>query len=162
MITSSWILKASKEADSTISLGNLCQDSVTLIGKKCLTRNLPSFRAGPLALVLLLCTTEKSRALSSLLYAFRNLYKLIRSPKPSVLQAEQSELSQSFPTGEMLWSLHHLSHPWLVSLQYVHVSLGLRSPDLDTELRHVSPALSRWQGSSPSACWQYSAQCTLA
>lgn len=78
---SSWILKASKKADSTISFSNLNRDSVILMGKRCFTWNVPSFRAGPLPLVLSLRTTEKNLALSFLFFCpFRYLYKLIRSP----------------------------------------------------------------------------------
>ncbi|KAK4830703.1 hypothetical protein QYF61_012872 [Mycteria americana] len=39
------------------------------------------------------------------------------SPQPSLLQAQQSQLSQPFLIGEMLQSLHHLHGPLLDSLQ---------------------------------------------
>ncbi|KAK4828311.1 hypothetical protein QYF61_025323 [Mycteria americana] len=69
--------------DSTTSLGNLCQCSITLTVKKCflmLRWNLLGFSMHPLPLVLPLVTTEKSLALSSLLPLFSYLYTLIRSP----------------------------------------------------------------------------------
>jgi len=67
---------------------------------------------------------------------FRYLYTLIRfPPEPSLLQAEQSQLSQPFLIGEMHRTLHHLHGPLLNSIQYVHVRLVLRSPELDATVR---------------------------
>ena len=53
----------------------------------------------------------------------------------SLLQAEQFQLSQPFFIGEVLQHLHHLCGPLLDSLQSVHVSVVLRSPELDTALQ---------------------------
>ena len=55
-------------------------------------------------------------------------------PELSLLQAEQSQLSQPLLIGEMLQSVHHHSGPALHFLQYVHVSSVLGSPELGTEL----------------------------
>ncbi|KAK4810494.1 hypothetical protein QYF61_004274, partial [Mycteria americana] len=59
------------------------------------------------------------------------LHNLPGQPVP----AKQSQLSQPFLIGEMLQSFHHLCGPALDSLQYVHVSLVLGSPELDTGLQ---------------------------
>jgi len=49
----------------------------------------------------------------------------------SLLQSEQSQLSQPFITGAMLQSLNDLNGPSLDASQCVHVSLVLGSPELD-------------------------------
>lgn len=59
----------------------------------------------------------------------------MRSPKPLFPQAEQSQLSQTFPTGEMLQFADHLGSTSLDSFQYVHIPLALRSAELDTILQ---------------------------
>jgi len=72
-----------READSTISLGYLCQCSENFTVKKCflmLRRNLPHFNLCLLPLVLSLGTTEKSLDPSSLQLLFRSLYTLTRCP----------------------------------------------------------------------------------
>ena len=111
----------SREADSTTSLGNLFQCSVTLRGKKFLLvfrRNFLCFSLCPLPLALSLGTTEKSLAPSSWHPPFRYSEAFIRSPsQPSLLQAEQAQLLQPFLTGEMLQSPHHPRSPPLDSLQ---------------------------------------------
>jgi len=56
-------------------------------------------------------------------------------PEPSLLQAEESQLSHLLLIGDILQSLNHLYGPSLDSLQYVHVSLVLGSPELDTVLQ---------------------------
>ena len=91
------LLHIAKGGDSTASLGNLCQGSVTLTGKKCFLMfrgHLLCFSLRPLPLVLSLDTTEKSLALSSLHPPFGYLYTLMRS-----------SLSLLFP------SLNHPSPP---------------------------------------------------
>lgn len=50
------------------------------------------------------------------------------TPDPPLLQAEQSQLSQPLLPGEVLQSFS----PSLDSHHYVHVSLGLGSPELNT------------------------------
>ena len=52
-------------------------------------------------------------------------------PEPSLLQAEQSQLSQPLLIGQMLQPLNHLCGPSLDSLQHDHVTFVLESPDLD-------------------------------
>lgn len=76
----------------------------------------------PVASDLRVGTSKNSLALSSLLLPFRYLYKLMRSPEPSLLPAVSV-----FLTGEVLQSLNHFSCPSLDSLQYVHASLVLRN-----------------------------------
>lgn len=49
--------------------------------------------------------------------------------EPPVLQAEQSQLLQPFPTGEVLQALQHLGGPTLDSLQYVHISSVIERND---------------------------------
>jgi len=62
-------------------------------------RNLPCFSLCPLPLVLSLDTTGKTLALSTLHPTFRFLPTQMRyAPKPSLLQAEQSQLAQPFLT----------------------------------------------------------------
>lgn len=87
----------------------------------------PLFQFVPL--FLLLATTEKSQAPSSLHPPFRNSYMLIRSSEPSLLQAKQFQLSQPFFIGEMLHSFNYLYGYSLYSFKYVHISLVLRSPE---------------------------------
>jgi len=135
--TSKWFLTISKVEGSATSLSNVCQCSVNLTGQNCFLifiGNLLCFRLGPLPLVLALGTTEKSLALSSFHAPFRYLYTLRRSPLSLPFSRLNSPSSQPFLIGEMLQSLHHLCGPSLDSLQYVHVSLVLRSPELDTVL----------------------------
>jgi len=59
------------------------------------------------------------------------------SPKPLLLQDEQTQLCQLLLTAELLQSFHYLDGPSLDSLQYVHVSLLLGGPELD-------PAIQMW------------------
>ncbi|RMC05088.1 hypothetical protein DUI87_18270 [Hirundo rustica rustica] len=54
--------------------------------------------------------------------------------KPSLFQAKQYQLSQSFLTGEVLQPSDHLGSP-LESLQQVHVLSVLRTPELDAALQ---------------------------
>jgi len=54
--------------------------------------------------------------------------------EPPVLQAEQSQLSQSFLIEDVLQSLHRLGGLSLNSLQYLQLSLELGDPELDTYL----------------------------
>lgn len=72
-----------------------------------------------------------------LLPPFQYLHTLIRSPKPSFLQAIQSQLSQPLLVWHMLHSLN-LHDPSLNLLYYVYVSLVLDSPELDTALKLCS------------------------
>ena len=55
--------------------------------------------------------------------------------EPSLLQEEHSQLSQPLLRGEMLRFLHCLHGPSLDLLRYVHVSLVLGSPELETGLQ---------------------------
>ena len=77
------LLSISKDGDSTTSLGNLCQCSVTPVVTKCFPMfrgNLQCFGVCPLPLVLSVGTTEKSLALFSSWHPpFRYLCPLIGS-----------------------------------------------------------------------------------
>uniref|UniRef100_A0A8C4P7D6 Vacuolar protein sorting-associated protein 13B-like n=1 Tax=Dromaius novaehollandiae TaxID=8790 RepID=A0A8C4P7D6_DRONO len=131
---------------STADLGDVLQTlqplkttcasgSTTLTVKK----GFPVFRQSflcfslcPLPLVLSLGTIEKSLA-SSFDTPPADIYTHGSglSPEPSLLQAEQSQLSQPLLIGEMRQSLNHLCGPLLDSFQYVCVSLALGNPALD-------------------------------
>ena len=55
--------------------------------------------------------------------------------EPSLLQAEQSQVSQPFLTAEVFQPSDHLCGTPLGPLQQVHVFLVLRPPELDTALQ---------------------------
>lgn len=88
-----WVLSISKGGDSTTSLGNLCQCSVTLIVKK----HFPMFRENLLCFSLcpsppVLGTTEEKSLLCFLhtpLQVFVNIDEMrLDPPEPSLLQAK--------------------------------------------------------------------------
>lgn len=62
--------------------------------------------------------------------AFTPSYYIDQIPPEPLLQAEQSQLSQPLLIGQMLRCLHHLHHPLLDSLHYVHVFLAPGRPEL--------------------------------
>ena len=135
---SRWLLRISKDGDSMISLGSLCHCSVTLTVKKlCLMfrQSLPYCSLCPLPLVLSLGTTGKSLAPSSLHPPFSYLWTFVRSPWSFLFSRPRSPSSLSlFSQGEVFQSLHHVCDLcW--SVQYLHVSLVLGSPELDTALQ---------------------------
>ena len=76
------------------------------------------------------------------------------SDPPWCFSKLNSPTCQPFLIWEMLQSLNHRSGPLLDTLQYVHLCLALKSPELDTGV--ASPLPSREEGSHPSTCWQYS------
>jgi len=55
--------------------------------------------------------------------------------EPSLLQAEQPQLSQPPLVWLKLQILNHLQSPPLDSIQYSHLSFVLESPELDTTLQ---------------------------
>lgn len=55
--------------------------------------------------------------------------------EPSFSQAEQSQISQPLLVSDILQFFNHLNCPLLDLLQYLHVSLGLRSPELAPALQ---------------------------
>jgi len=57
------------------------------------------------------------------------------SPEPSLLQAEQPQLFQSFLIEEVLYPLDHFCDPLLDLLQQVYVVLALWTPELDEVLQ---------------------------
>ncbi|KAK4808149.1 hypothetical protein QYF61_000129 [Mycteria americana] len=81
------------------------------------------------------CPCQKS--LSSFpvgpLQVLEGCYKV--SPEPSLLQAEQPQLSQPVFIGEVFQPSDHLGGPPLDLLQQVHVLLMLGAPELDTVLQ---------------------------
>ncbi|KAK4814330.1 hypothetical protein QYF61_014844 [Mycteria americana] len=70
------------------------------------------------------------------------------SPEPSLLQAEQPQLSQPVLVGEVLQPSHHFRGPPLDSLQQLHVLLVLRAPELDAALQ-VGSHQSGVEGQNP-------------
>ncbi|KAJ7413899.1 hypothetical protein BTVI_42146 [Pitangus sulphuratus] len=63
----------------------------------------------------------------------------------SLSKAEQAQLPQPFLVGEMFQSLHHVHSPPVDLLQDLHVSVVLRSPELDTALQ-LPPGAWRKEG----------------
>lgn len=141
----------SRNGLSTISLG-----LVTPI----MTWNFLHFSLGLFPPVLSLDTTEKSPALPSSLPPSGIYAHWHDSPKPSLLQAKQSELPQRLFIWQTPQSINHLCGPPLDSYQHAHISLVPRSPDLDT----IPDVSRRGEGSLPSdsACWLQSAQSSEA
>ena len=74
------------------------------------------------------------------------------SPQPSLLQAEQPQLSQSFLMGEVVQPSDHFCGPALDSFQHVHVFPVLRSPELDAGLL-VGSQQSTVAESPSLTCW---------
>ncbi|KAK4808555.1 hypothetical protein QYF61_009858 [Mycteria americana] len=140
----------SRDGASTTSLGNLFQCLTTLIVKNFFLKsslNLPFLSLKPLLLVL------SQQALLKLLEGF---YKVSR--QPSLLQAEQPQLSQPVLVGEVLQPSDHFCGPPLDPLQQLHVLLVLRAPELDAVLQ-------LWSHQSrpriPLAFWAASTHCRL-
>jgi len=72
------------------------------------------------------------------------------SPEPSLLQAEQPQLSQPVLTGEVFHPPDHFCGTPLDPLQQPHVLTVLRAPELDAGLQvgsHQSQA--EWQNPLP-------------
>ncbi|KAK4816292.1 LOW QUALITY PROTEIN: hypothetical protein QYF61_014590 [Mycteria americana] len=123
-------LNVSRDGASTTSLGNLFQCLTTFISESTLfqfktiapcpvttglaKKSVPIFPIGPL-------------------YVLEGCYKV--SPQPSLLQAEQPQLSQPVLTGEVLQPSDHFRGPPWYSLQQLHVLLVLRTPELDAVLQ---------------------------
>jgi len=97
--------------------------------------NLPSFSLKPLLLVLLQQTLLKTFPVFPVgsLQAPKGCYKL--SPQPSLLQAEQPQLSHPFLIKEVFRPSDHLCGPPPDLLQQLHVLLVLRAPELDAGLQ---------------------------
>ena len=125
---STWVLSISRGGDCTTSLGSLCQDSVTLPVKKFFLIFVWNF----------LCSscpfschwTPLKRVWPHPVTPAIQMF--INSDKPSLLQAEQSQVSQPFLVQEMLQAPHHFCDPLLDSFQQFLVFLELGSPELDT------------------------------
>ncbi|KAK4818676.1 hypothetical protein QYF61_017421 [Mycteria americana] len=158
------LLNISKDGDSTTSLGNLCQGSVTLIirllrAPSNLTLNVSrdgaSATSSPGNLCQCLTTLivnnfflKSSLNLPSLslkpLLLVLSQQALLKSLSQSFLQApfkyweaaaEQPQLSQPVFIGEVLQPSDHFHGPPLDLLQQLHVLLVLRAPELDAVLQ---------------------------
>jgi len=57
------------------------------------------------------------------------------SPQPSLVKAEQPQISQPFFIGEVFYRSDHFCGPPLDLLQQVHVFPVLRAPELDAVLQ---------------------------
>lgn len=67
------------------------------------------------------------------------------SPEPSLLQAEQPQLSQSVLPGEVLQLSDHLCSPPLDSLQKAHILLMVGVPEVNTVHLSLKQAFRRSQ-----------------
>ncbi|KAK4814468.1 hypothetical protein QYF61_018986 [Mycteria americana] len=120
-------LNVSRDGASTTSLGNLFQCLTTLMVKNFFLKsslNLPSLSLKPLLLVL---------SQQALLKTLEGCYKV--SLQPSLLQAQQPQLSQPVLVGEVLQPSDNFHGPPLHGLQQLHVLLVLRAPELDAVLQ---------------------------
>ena len=129
--------RISKEGNSKASLGKPCQCLVTLPVKAFpdVQGEPPVFQFVPIASGPL--TEPHCKEPGSVLFApyFQVfIYMNMIPPTPSLLQAEQSQLSQPFLIGELLQSLNHACGSLWDSLQYAHISLLLGSPEMVTRL----------------------------
>ncbi|KAK4820559.1 LOW QUALITY PROTEIN: hypothetical protein QYF61_000709 [Mycteria americana] len=138
---------ASRDGDSTTSLGSLFQCLITLSVKKNFlisSLNLPWRNLRPFPLVLSLVTWEKRP--TPPLY---NLLSVVESdevsPQPPFLQAEQPQVPQPLPISLVLQTLPQLRCPSLDTLQPLNVSLGVGGPTLNTAFE-VRPHQCRVQG----------------
>ena len=131
-------LKSGKDEASTTSLGNLFQCLTTHTIKDfflIFSLNLPSFSLKPFPLVLAKQSPKESVPffLTAPLQVLKGCYQV--SLEPSLLQAEQPQLSRPVLVGEVFHSLCHFCGPPLDALQQVCVSPVLRIPHLDTVLQ---------------------------
>lgn len=123
---------------------SLQQCSITLTAKKCFLMsrgNLLSFSLWPHCLWSYSWTLLRRAALPTLHPPLKYFSTLMIPPRSSPLQDEQFQLSQPLPE-EMLQTFNHSCDPSLCSFQYVHISLVLGTPELDS-----GPQL--W----PQQCW---------
>ncbi|KAK4828770.1 hypothetical protein QYF61_000795 [Mycteria americana] len=116
-------LNTSRDGASTASLGNFFQCLITLIFKA----------STPCPITTCPCKKSLSSFLVGPLQVLEGCYKV--SPEPSLLQAEQPQLSQPFFTGEVIQPSDHLCGPPLDSLQQVHVLLMLGAPEVNVVLQ---------------------------
>jgi len=138
MTMSRQLLDISMVEDSTTSMSKLCQCSVTITVKLFpdVQREPPVFQAVLTASGSVTGHHWKepgSVCFTPSLQVFIYIDKI--PTEPSLLQAEQFQLSQPFLIGEMLQTLIHLCDPSLDSHQYINASLVLGSPELDKHSR---------------------------
>ena len=124
------ILKVSRDGASTTSLGNLFQCLTALTVKDFFlisNLNLPSLSLKAFPLVLSPQTLLKSLSPSFLCppLILKGHYQV--TSEPSLLQAEQPQLSQPVLIGEEIHPLYHFCGTPLHVLQQVHISPVLRT-----------------------------------
>ncbi|XP_017600362.1 PREDICTED: uncharacterized protein LOC108449234 [Corvus brachyrhynchos] len=128
-IVSRYLLNASKEGDSTTSLGNLFQ----CLGIHTVKFLLMYISFCPLPFVLSLGKTQPEPGSILLALSLQILIDFDEVPSlSSLLEADQGQHPQPFLTHEIL--LNHLCYSKLDPLQRLHVSPVLRSPELHTAL----------------------------
>lgn len=151
------LLKTPMEGDSTATLGNLFQCSVTITVKKFLLLQTELLCVSVCACFFLplQCVPLRTLILAppSWLSPFR--YTVMRFPK-SLLQAVQAQVPQYFLLAEMLQSFNCFSCRWLDSLQYVHASCTGKPRTVHSTAGEASPGLSGVRRSSPSTWGQCS------
>jgi len=130
-------LNTAREGAARAALGSLFQCLTTLTVKDFFLiskLNLPSFSLKPSPLVLSLQAFVVPLQLSCRpLRVLEGCNKV--SPEPSLLQAEQPQLSQPFLIAEVFQASNHLCGPPLAPLQQVRVFPVLRAPELDAGLQ---------------------------
>ena len=124
-------LNVSRDGASITSLGNLFQCFTTLIVKNFFptsSLNLPSSSLKPGH-----AKTSVPMFLRSPLEVLKGHNKF--SPKPSLFQVEQPQLSQPFLVGEDFHPSDHFCGPPLVPFQQLRVFPVLRAPELNAGLQ---------------------------
>lgn len=89
----------------------------------------------PSPLILPVGTTDKIRTWVYLLCTLSSGICHTDGIPPSLFCAEQSQFSQPFITGEVLQHINNFCDLLLDLLQYIHSSLVLGNPELDTALQ---------------------------
>ena len=123
--------------------------------------NLQCFNVKPLPLVLSLHALAK-KTLSSFLISPLQVLKGRNkvSPQPSLLQAEQPQISQPFLIGEVFHPSDHFCGPPLDPLQQLHVLIVLGDAELDAVLQmrcHQSRAKGQNHLPQPAGCASFDA-----
>lgn len=142
--------------NSTTSLYNPFQCSVTHSEKPFLKQSFLNFNLSWFPLVLSLGTTEKNLVQSSLFPSIRYLYRW-DPPWATFPLCLTVQFSQLLLLWQMLQFLNDLCGPSLDFPQYVPLSLVLGSLELDTafQLRPLQ-CWAETKESPPSACWKHS------
>lgn len=96
--------------------------------------------------------TERSLALSSTIWGIRYSHTLICPLEPSLLQAEESQLSQLLLIEEILQFIISVALCWAYSWMSMSF-FNWRAQNWTQYCRYVSLELNRREGSHPSRCW---------